>query len=134
MLRTNRRIIAAVLLAAGVVSIGLQISAADDKEKQAREDPLQAAEAKLRAIEVQLKLAQDNYERLKKAHLAQKEANLRQQFQSLDWALEEVQTTGGGVTLRLNHAHRLFLTDLPVAWNVRVHIDNGPGNLEDLKV
>lgn len=134
MLRTNRRIIAAVLLAAGIVSIGLQFSAADDKDKKAPEDPLQAAEAKLRALEVQVQAAQANYDRLKKAHLAQKDAAMRQRLQPLDWTLEEVRRTGDKVTLRVNHSHRLYLADLPVAWNVRVHIDNGPGNLGDLKV
>ena len=132
MLRTNR-IIAAVLLAAGVVSIGPQFSAADDKDKKAPEDPLQAAEAKLRALEVQVKEAQDNYERLKKAHVAQKDAAMRARLQALDWTLEAVGRTGDKVTLKVNHSNRLYLADLPVAWNVRVHIDNGPGNLGGLK-
>lgn len=137
MLRTNRQIVVAMLLAAGIAGVGAAVGtrflAADDQEKKARE-AVQAAEAQLRAAEAQLKQARANYEREKNAQLARKEAPLRQRLQEVGWTLEQVRPAGAGAfTLRLNHFQRLSLSDLPVARDARVSIDNGPGKLADLK-
>ncbi|MCI0462144.1 MAG: hypothetical protein L0Z62_34770 [Gemmataceae bacterium] len=161
MLRTNRQIVVAMLLAAGIAGVGAAVGtrflAADDQEKKARE-AVQAAEAQLRAAEAQLKLARANYEREKNAQLTRKEAPLRQRLQAVEWELEEVRAAGAGAfTLRLNHFRRLSVTDLPYArrigdsvafWNhfrrlsltdlpvardARVIIDGATGKLADLK-
>jgi hypothetical protein len=59
---------------------------------------------------------------------------LRQRLQSVEWGLEEVRAAGAGTfTLRLNHVQRLYLSNLPVARDARVSIDNAPGKLADLK-
>jgi hypothetical protein len=138
MLRTHRKIVAAVLLAAGIAGVGVtagaRLPAADEQEKKAREE-LQAAEALLQAAEAQVKLARAKYERAKNAQVAQKEAALRQRLQSVEWTVEEIRAAGAGAfTLRLSHFQRLFLTALPVARDARVSIDNVPGKLADLKV
>jgi hypothetical protein len=138
MLRTHRQIVAAVLLAAGIAGVGVTagfpLSAAEDQEKKAREE-LQAAEAQLRAAEAQVKLARAKYERAKNAQFAQKEAALRQQLQSVEWTVEKIQAAGTGeFTLRLSHFQRLSLTDLPVARDAAVSIDNVPGKVADLKI
>src|SRR5262249_19249599 len=120
---------------AGVAATAVSsVLAADDQEKEARE-ALRAAEDKLRAAEAEVKLARANLERAKIAQLAQKEALLRQQLQSLEWGVEGAGVAGGGVfTLRLRHSHRLFLAGLPVARDARVSIDNVPGKVAGLKV
>jgi len=138
MLRTHRQVVAAVLLAAGIAGVGVtagaQLPAADDQEKKAREE-LQAAEAQLRAAEAQVKLARTKYERAKNAQVAQKEATLRQQLQSVEWTVKGIRAAGAGAfTLRLNHFQRLFLTDVPVARDAKVSIDNVPGKVADLKI
>src|SRR5262249_10546954 len=138
MLCIHRQRVAAVLVAAGIAGVAAtavsSVLAADDQEKEARE-ALRAAEDKLRAAEAEVKVARANLERAKNAQLAQKEAPLRQQLQSLEWAMEEVRDAGGGAfTLRLSHVQRLFLTDLPVARDARVSIDNVPGKVAGLKV
>jgi len=136
-LRTHRQIVAAVLLAAGIAGVGVmagnQLPAADDPEKKAREE-LQAAEAQLRAAEAQVKLARAKLERAKNAQFAQKEATLRQQLQSVEWTVDGIRAAGAGAfTLRLSHFQRLFLTDLAVARDAKVSIDNVPGKVADLK-
>jgi multidrug efflux pump subunit AcrA (membrane-fusion protein) len=134
MLPTNRKIVATLLLAAGIAAVGAvaraQSSAADDEEK-ARE-AVRAAEAQLRAAEEQLKRAQANYEHVKNVQGAR---TLRERLQSVEWELTEVRASGGGAfTLRLNHFQRLMLDNLPVARDVRVIIDEGTGKLADLRV
>jgi hypothetical protein len=131
MLRINRQIVAAVLLAVGV-TVGGPFLAAEDPEKA--QEALRAAEAQLKAAEAQVQLARANYEQAKQVRLAQQEVVLRQRFQSVEWVLQAVRPAGDTVTLRLNHHQRLFLTDLPVARDVRVSIDNAPGKLANLKV
>jgi len=138
MLRTNRQMFAAVLLAAGMAGVGAMAGAhfpaADDQEKQTLE-ALQEAEAQLRAAEAKLKLAQANYERAKRVQFAKQQAPLRQRLQSVEWTLKEVRAAGAGTfTLRLDHFKRLELGNLPVARDARVSIDNAPGKLADLKV
>src|SRR5260221_2103371 len=133
MLRTNRRMLAAVLLAAGMAGVGAMAGAhfpaADDQEKQTLE-ALQEAEAQLRAAEAKLKLAQDDYERAKRAQFAKQQAPLRQRLQSVEWTLKEVRGAGAGTfILRLDHFKRLELGNLPVARDARVSIDNAPGKL-----
>ena len=137
MSRSNRRIVAAVLLAAGLPGVGATAGTrfpdADDQEKQARE-ALQKAEAQLRAAEAQVKVARANHERAKNAQLAKTEAPMRQQLQSVEWTVEEIRAAGAGAfTLRLSHFQRLFLTALPVARDAKVSIDNVPGKVADLK-
>jgi hypothetical protein len=138
MLRTNRQLVAAVLLAAGMAGVGAtagsQFPAADDQEKQAHE-ALREAEAKLQMAQEQVKLAQANYERAKKALVVKNQAPLRQRLQSVEWTLKEVKAAGAGTyILRLDHFKRLELANLPVARDARVSIDNAPGKLADLKV
>ena len=137
-MRTHRQIVAAVLLAAGIAGVGVTavppLTAADDPEKKAREE-LQAAETQLRAAEAQLNLARAKYEQAKNALLAQNEATLRQQLQSVEWTVEQIRAAGAGeFTLRLSHFQRLSLTDLPVARDAAVSIDNAPGKVADLKI
>ena len=137
-MRTHRQIVAAVLLAAGIAGVGVtagaRLPAADDQEKKAREE-LQAAEAQLRAAEAQVKFARAKYERAKNAQLAQKETTLRQRLQSVEWTVDGIRAAGAGAfTLRLSHFQRLFLTDLAVARDAKVSIDNVPGKVVDLKV
>jgi len=138
MLRTHRQIVAAVLLAAGIAGVGVtaggRLPAADDQEKKAREE-LQAAEAQLRAAEAQVKLARAKYEQAKNAQFAQKEATLRQQLQSVEWTVDGIRAAGAGAfTLRLSHFKRLSITDLLVARDAKVSIDNVPGKVADLKI
>lgn len=137
-MRINRRMLAAVLLAAGMAGVGAMAGAhfpaADDQEKQTLE-ALQEAEAQLRAAEAKLKLAQANHERAKKALFALNQAPLRQRLQSVEWTLKEVRDAGAGTfILRLDHFKRLELGNLPVARDARVSINNAPGKLADLKV
>lgn len=136
-MRTHRQIVATVLLAAGIAGVGVMaapsLSAADDKEKKAIEE-LRAAEAKLREAEAQVQLAQAKYKQAKKAQIAQKEATLRQQLQSVDWTVEQIRAAGAGAfAVRLNHSQRLLLTDLLVARDAKVSIDNVSGKVADLK-
>jgi hypothetical protein len=137
MLQTHRQLIAAVLLAVGIASVGVtagaQSPATDDQEQQAQE-ALRAAEAQLREAEAKVKLARANYERAKNGQIGWKETNLRQ-LQSVEWTVEEIRAAGAGAfTLRLSQFQRLFLTDLPVARDAKVSIDNVPGKVADLKV
>jgi hypothetical protein len=130
-------LIAAVLLAVGIASVGVtagaQSPATDDEEKQAQE-AVRAAEAQLREAEAKVKRARANYERAKNGQIGWKETNL-QQLQSVEWAVEEIRAAGfGAATLRLSHSQRVFLTDLPVARDAKVSIDNVPGKFADLKV
>src|SRR5262249_10499761 len=137
MLRTHRQLVAAVLLACGIASVGVtagaQSPAKDDQEKQAQE-ALRAAEAQLREAEAKIKLPRANYERAKQGQIGWKETNLRH-LQSVEWTVEEIRAAGAGAfTLRLSQYQRLFLTDLPVARDAKVSIDNVPGKVADLKV
>jgi hypothetical protein len=137
MLWTNRQIVAAVLFAAGMAGVGAmagaQLPAADDQEKQARE-ALQKAEAQLRAAEAQVKVARANYEKAKSAQIAKQEAPLRQRLQSVEWTLEEIRPASDGIfTLKLNHVQRLYLSNLIVARDAKVSIDNVPGKIAHLK-
>ena len=98
-MRTHRQIVAAVLLAAGIAGVGVtaggRLPATEDQEKKAREE-LQAAEALLQAAEAQVKLARAKYERAKNAQVAQKEATLRQQLQSVEWTVDGIRAAGAG--------------------------------------
>src|SRR5262245_17519575 len=141
MLQTHRQLIAAVLLAVGIASVGVttgaQSPATDDPEKQAQE-ALRAAEAQLREAEAKVKLARANYERAMNAQIArqiaQKEAPLRQALGSVEWTVVEIRAAGAGAfTLRLSHLQRLFLNDLLVARDAKVSIDNVLGKVADLK-
>ena len=140
-MRTHRQLVAAVLLAVGIASVGVttgaQSPATDNQEKQAQE-ALRAAEAQLREAEAKVKLARANYERAMNAQIArqiaQKEAPLRQALGSVEWTVVEIRAAGAGAfTLRLSHFQRLFLNDLLVARDAKVSIDNVPGKVADLK-